>query len=105
MALTVFYSWQNDTPSSTCRNFIERALKRAVRDVNRDMEVEEAIRTEGIEVDRDTQGVVGQVPIVDTIFAKIDEAIAFVPDLTFVGSRTDGRPSFRESSCHHFHLP
>jgi hypothetical protein len=44
-------------------------------------------------VDRDTQGVPGVPPIVDTIFTKIDAARIFVPDLTFVGKRIDGRPT------------
>jgi hypothetical protein len=44
-------------------------------------------------VDRDTQGVPGVPPIVDTIFHKIDSATIFVPDLTFVGKRIDRRPT------------
>jgi hypothetical protein len=44
-------------------------------------------------VDRDTQGVPGVPPIVDTIFDKIDGATIFVPDLTFVAKRIDGRPT------------
>jgi hypothetical protein len=35
----------------------------------------------------------GSPPIVDTIFRKIDGAAIFVPDLTFVGKRADGRPT------------
>jgi hypothetical protein len=30
---------------------------------------------------------------VDTIFRKIDGTAIFVPDLTFVGKRADGRPT------------
>jgi hypothetical protein len=44
-------------------------------------------------IDRDTRGVPGSPPIVDTIFRKIDQAAVFVPDLTFVGNRIDGRPT------------
>jgi hypothetical protein len=44
-------------------------------------------------VDRDTKGVAGSPPIVETIFHKIDKATVFVPDLTFVGKRGDGRPT------------
>jgi hypothetical protein len=41
----------------------------------------------------DTKGVPGSPPIVETIFRKIDNAAVFVPDLTFVGTRPDGRPT------------
>jgi hypothetical protein len=89
---TVFFSWQRDTSATEGRNFIERALERAIGIVAADVALEEAVR-EGLEVDRDTKGVAGQPPIVDTIFRKIDAAAVFVPDLTFVGKRSDGRPT------------
>ena len=69
----------------------ERALERAVGKIGEDTKLEEAVRD--LEVDCDTKGVPGSPPIVDTIFRKIDAATVFVPDLTFVGTRPDGRPS------------
>jgi hypothetical protein len=68
-------------------------LKEAATKITTDVEVESAVREVGVEVDRDTQGVAGWAPIVDTIFRKIDSAAIFVPDLTFVGTRLDGRPT------------
>jgi hypothetical protein len=91
MSHTVFFSWQTDTATRGGRNFIERALERAVRALSQDTTVEPAIRD--LAVDRDTKGVSGQPPIVDTIFRKIDKAAVFVPDLTFIGHRPDGRPT------------
>ena len=91
MATTVFFSWQADTETRGGRNFIERALERAASRISKDTEVEEAVRE--LAVDRDTMGVAGSPPIVDTIFRKIDQAAVFVPDLTFVGKRLDGRPT------------
>ena len=91
MPLTVFFSWQLDRPSTTGRNLIESALQKAVGRIGADLE--EAIREELV-VDKDTKGVPGQPPIVDTIFWKIDGAAVFVPDLTFAGIRADGeRPT------------
>jgi hypothetical protein len=58
-----------------------------------DLRVEEAVRKSGLEVDSDTKGEPGSPPIVETIFRKIDGASIFVPDLTFVATRADGRPS------------
>lgn len=92
MAETVFFSWQIDRPTNTGRNFIERALERALARINDEIHIDEAERDE-LAVDRDTRGVAGQPPIVDTIFKKIDAATVFVPDLTFVGLRNDNRPS------------
>jgi hypothetical protein len=88
---TVFFSWQADTETKTGRNLIERALERAASRTGDDTDVEEAIRD--LSVDRDTKDVPGSPPIVDTIFQKIDKAAVFVPDLTFVGHRLDGRPT------------
>jgi hypothetical protein len=91
MPHTVFFSWQVDTETPGGRNFIERALERASSQIGQDTTVEEAVRD--LAVDRDTKGVAGSPPIVDTIFRKIDQAAVFVPDLTFIGRRPDGRPT------------
>lgn len=92
MSITVFFSWQNDTPAREGRNLIEKALRTAVANIAKDATVEEAVR-EGLDVDKDTQGVPGSPPIFSTILAKINEAAVFVPDLTFVGTRSGGRPT------------
>lgn len=84
----IFYSWQSDRPTSTGRNLIERALQRAIGMLQSDAEIEEALRDE-LAVDKDTSGVPGSPPIAEAIFKKIDAASVFVPDLTFVGVRTE----------------
>jgi hypothetical protein len=91
MTNTVFFSWQADTKTGVGRNLIERALARATSRIGDDTAVEEAVRK--LSVDRDTMNVPGSPPIADTIFQKIDKAAVFVPDLTFVGHRLDGRPT------------
>ena len=88
---TAFFSWQRDTSTTEGRNFVERALESAIAVVAADLTLQEAVR-EGLEIDRDTMGVAGHPPIVETIFRKIEAAAVFVPDLTFVGRRLDGRP-------------
>lgn len=87
---TVFYSWQADHPTDTGRNLVERALREAIKALNSDAEIEEAERDD-VRLDRDTLDVPGSPPIMQTIFAKVDVASAFVADLTFVAARTDGR--------------
>jgi hypothetical protein len=89
---TVFFSWQIDTPNNSGRSLIERALQKAILRVGQGTDFEEAIRDDLV-IDRDTKGVPGSPPIVETILQKIDQASIFVPDLTFVGKRDDGRPT------------
>jgi hypothetical protein len=91
MPNTVFFSWQADTGNREGRSFIERALERAVARISADTTIEEPERD--LQIDRDTKNVPGSPPIVDTIFRKIDQATVFVPDLTFVGTRLDERPT------------
>jgi hypothetical protein len=92
MPHTLFFSWQSDTPAHIGLEFVEQALDLAIAALAEDAEIEKAIREEGLMVDRDTEGIPGIPPIVDTLFDKIDAATIFVPDLTFVGNRIDGRP-------------
>jgi hypothetical protein len=46
-----------------------------------------------LHVDRDTKNVPGTPAIFETIMAKIAAASVFVADLSFVGERSDGRPT------------
>lgn len=91
MPQTAFYSWQSDTPTSNGRNFLRSVLEKACDNIASSTAVNDAMRD--IQVDSDTQGVAGQPPIVETIFNKIDNSTVFVADMTFVGTRTDGRPT------------
>jgi hypothetical protein len=89
MSQTIFYSWQSDLPNKTNRSFIQEALEKAIREISRDTDLENADRPETetqLELDKDTKGVTGSPPIVETILGKIEKATIFVPDLTFVCS-------------------
>ena len=91
MASKIFYSWQSDLPNSTNRNFLENILKQSIKAVATDVGFAAAERDEGLELDKDTKGVPGTPPIVEAIFDKISNCAVFVPDLSFIGSTTDGR--------------
>lgn len=91
MTLTVFYSWQADTPARINRSLIESALKRALEQINADAKVVNSARE--VQLDKDTMGLPGTPPIVEAIFRKIDECAVFVPDLTFVAHTEAGRPT------------
>lgn len=84
VTITIFYSWQTDSPSSVNRNFIEDALRRAIKELKADAEVVNSMRGQDVILDKDTKGLSGTPPIAQAIFDKIDDCTVFVPDLTFV---------------------
>lgn len=88
--LTVFYSWQSDSPSNLNRSFIEKALHEALKRLNSDATLENALRDGKVELDKDTQGVAGSPPIAETILGKIKNCVVFVADLSFVGESKNG---------------
>jgi len=92
MANTIFFSWQADHAYKSCKNIVEAALQRALVIIHQNLPIDEAEREE-FEIDKDTKGVPGMPEIVATIFKKIDASAMFVADLTFVGTRADGRPT------------
>ncbi len=88
MPRTLFYSWQSDLPNNLNRGRIRRAIDGAVAQLNKDLDVEDAIR-----VDQDTQGAPGSPPITDTILRKIEECGVFIPDVTFIAGGKEDRPT------------
>jgi hypothetical protein len=85
----IFYSWQSDTDNRIGRGLIQWALDRAIKALNADADVDPADRN--LHADRDTINVSGMPPLADTIFGKIDRAVAFLSDLTHVATRANGQ--------------
>lgn len=83
----IFYSWQDDIARKDNRNFIEDALKKAIKNINKD----DALVDELI-IDRDTKGVAGAPLIAETILGKIDIASVFVADVSIIGKADSGKP-------------
>lgn len=81
----IFFSWQSDTSTLNGRNLIDRALERAIGVLAADADIDPAVRE--LAVDRDSAGVPGSPPLVETIFNKIDRAAVFLSDLTYVAAR------------------
>jgi hypothetical protein len=71
--------WQSDTDQRLNRYLIRTALELAARNISADPVMDIPVR-----IDADTEGVLGHVPITDTILKKIAGCDAFVPDLTLV---------------------
>ena len=97
MTHQIFFSWQSDTLAKVSRNFIERSLQQAINGLRADAEIDPADRE--MVIDRDTLDVPGSPPIMETIFAKVDEATVFVSDLTYVASRDSGGRSPNPNVC------
>lgn len=77
MDITVFFSWQSDTPSEKGRTLIERALRSALADVALDAQLD--LRPD---LDQDTQRVPGSPPMVAAILEKVERCSVFVADVT-----------------------
>ena len=78
---SVFYAWQSDRPNRINRGLVKEALEDAIRRLNADLVVDEAL-----ELDSDTLDVPGIPPVADTIMRKIRECRVFVADVSFIGS-------------------
>jgi hypothetical protein len=88
---TVFYSWQSDIPST--RNFIERALEQAIKELNKG----KVLRVEARK-DKALQGAAGAVRIDEDILERIDACELFVGDVTLVTS-PDSRDRRSPNPC------
>jgi hypothetical protein len=58
----VFYAWQSDTPAKCNRRLIRQALELAAKNISSDPKFSIQVR-----IDSDTQGVLGHVPVIDTM--------------------------------------
>jgi hypothetical protein len=86
MKHVIFYSWQSDLPNGTNRSLIENSLEIAVENLKSDDE----LTVEPV-LDRDTAGVAGSPDIAQTIFSKIQNATAFVCDVSIINHQALGR--------------
>lgn len=76
--LKLFECWQSDDIET--RNFIRKALKKVATKINGNEKLQYAI-----EIDRDTQSIVGSVDIQKVILDKIDKCDIFVCDVSSTG--------------------
>lgn len=79
MTVKVFYSWQSDIKAKYNRYFQLDCLKAAIKRINQELELKEAIRE-----DHDTKDVTGSPDIASTIFSKIENSDIFIGDITFI---------------------
>ena len=82
--MKIFYSWQSDLESKYNRNFIKDCLERAIKALNKELLLNEAVR-----LDQDTKGIAGTPDIANTIFEKIRNSVIFIGDVTFIAGNGD----------------
>lgn len=82
--MRIFYSWQLDAPRKINKDFIHHALTHAVSMLSEDPDVSTAEREE-LDVDQDTQGVLGSPDVVRVILEKIAKSDLIVSDVSLVG--------------------
>jgi len=76
----LFYSWQNRHSHKECRYFIEKAIKKALKDPTIDYELEQ-----------DMKGKSGAPILSDVIFNKIEKSYAFIADISFCAEDDQNR--------------
>ena len=77
MSKSIFCSWQSDSPSTTNRYFVRDCIRNAIKKLNGDQVLDEAVR-----LDHDTAGIPGTPDITPNIFGKISESAVFVAQMT-----------------------
>jgi hypothetical protein len=83
--MEIFYSWQMDAPRKINKDFILRALNTAIGKLSEDPDVSEAER-DGMEIDQDTQGILGSPEVARVILDKIAASSVIITDVSLVAS-------------------
>lgn len=98
LVMSVFYSWQLDSPPESNKDFIFECLQEAIEGLNQpDVVMESAERLDNtplIELDHDTKDVLGTPDIVATILSKIQHCTVFVADVTLTGKSLFGKKPY-----------
>jgi predicted nucleotide-binding protein len=79
VARTIFFSWQSDLDNSQHRNYIEKCIKQALKNLSQN-----DLAQIYMDYDRDTLGRYGSPDITEVIFDKIEKSILFVCDVSIV---------------------
>lgn len=88
--MKIFYSWQMDAPRKINKDFVRGALDQALGKLVEDPSVSDADREE-LEIDQDTQNVLGSPEIARVILDKIAASDVIVTDVSLVASGKDGK--------------
>lgn len=86
--MNIFWSWQSDSPGKTGRHFVHGVLSELLLELSDECGLREAERSQ---LDHDTKDVTGWVAIAETVFQKIEQAAAFVADMTLTAETPAGK--------------
>lgn len=86
MKITVFYSWQSDSKKKFNKNFIESAIKKAIKN----MDLHSPQKNE-IVFTSDSRGEIGTPDLSTTIFDKIDKCDIFIADISIINAESQYR--------------
>jgi hypothetical protein len=75
--VTIFFSWQSDSPRETNSSAIRNALKKVIKNMSEKFHIE-------FNYDEATRGASGSINIADLIFRKISSADVFIADITTI---------------------
>lgn len=81
--MNIFYAWQSDVDPNTNKNFIKKAIKSAISEINESLKINDSPRPK-IKLDHDTKGIPGMPNIAETILNKINTSDIFIADITFI---------------------
>ncbi len=84
-SVTIFFSWQSDSPRETNSSAIRGALKKVIEDMPKKFHLT-------FHYDEATRGMSGSMNIADLIFKKISSADVFVADITTITEPGASRP-------------
>lgn len=76
---TIFFSWQSDLDNSRHRNFLERCINQALKNLSKADDAQIYMN-----YDRDTLGLDGSPDITSAIFDKIEKSVLFICDISIV---------------------
>lgn len=89
--MKIFYSWQMDAPRKINKDFIHAALSDAIDQIGKNLDVSEAER-DVLELDQDTQGVLGSPEVSRVILEKIASSHIVVTDVSLVARGREDKP-------------
>jgi hypothetical protein len=81
VALSIFYSWQSDSPEECNRRFVREALNDAVGSLTENADIQESPRIES-----DMEGISGTPEVATVMLTRIRSSAIFVGDMTLVGT-------------------
>ena len=86
MKITIFYSWQSDSPNNKNRSLIYDSIKKAANQLLKDCS-----KITELEIEMDSRNESGTPDLVNSIFTKIDNCDIFIADISIINHNSKER--------------